>query len=61
VAIVRAVVTMAHGLELTVVAEGVETAQQIEFLREVGCDAVQGFYFKQPVPPEEIEGLLRGL
>lgn len=58
-AIVRAVVTMAHGLDLLVVAEGVETEPQIQFLREVGCDAVQGFYFKQPVPPEEIEDLLR--
>ena len=59
VAIVRAVVTMAHGLGLSVVAEGVETEKQIQFLREVGCDSVQGFYFKQPVPPEEFESLLR--
>lgn len=58
-AIVRAVVTMAHGLDLLAVAEGVETAEQLHFLREVGCDAGQGFYFMQPVPPEEIEELLR--
>jgi len=51
-AIVRAVVTMAHALDLRVVAEGVETARQLEFLREVGCDAVQGFYFKDPRPAE---------
>lgn len=51
-AIVRAVVTMGHALNMQVVAEGVETLEQLEFLREVGCDAVQGFYFKKPEPPE---------
>lgn len=51
-AIVRAVVTMAHALNMKVVAEGVETVEQLGFLREVGCDAVQGFYFKMPQPAE---------
>ncbi len=57
-AIVRAVVTMGHGLGLNVVAEGVENAAQLQFLREAGCDAVQGFYFKAPAPAKDVEQLL---
>jgi EAL domain-containing protein (putative c-di-GMP-specific phosphodiesterase class I) len=57
-AIVRAVVTMGHGLNLEVVAEGVETAEQLAFLREVGCDAVQGYFFREPALPQDLEFLL---
>ncbi|MGH8503454.1 MAG: EAL domain-containing protein, partial [Gammaproteobacteria bacterium] len=42
-AIATAIVSMAHRLSLEVIAEGVETAQQLRFLRSIGCDAVQGF------------------
>lgn len=49
-AIVRAIITMAHTLGLRVIAEGVETAAQLEFLRAQGCDLVQGFYFAAPQP-----------
>jgi EAL domain-containing protein (putative c-di-GMP-specific phosphodiesterase class I) len=47
-AIVAAVIAMAHGLRLKVVAEGVETADQLRFLRERNCDEIQGFYFSRP-------------
>ena len=47
-AIVAAVIAMAHGLRLKVVAEGVETADQLRFLRERNCDEIQGFYFARP-------------
>jgi diguanylate cyclase (GGDEF)-like protein len=47
-AIVRAIVAMAHNLDIGVVAEGVETAAQFEFLRQHGCDQVQGYYFGRP-------------
>jgi PAS domain S-box-containing protein/diguanylate cyclase (GGDEF)-like protein len=57
-ALVRAVVGMAHGLGLTVVAEGVETAAQRDFLVDVGCDLLQGFFFSRPVPPDVFSGLL---
>jgi PAS domain S-box-containing protein len=58
-AISRAVIAMAHGLRLTVVAEGVESAGQLDLLAELGCDVVQGYYFSRPVAPEAFARLLR--
>jgi diguanylate cyclase (GGDEF)-like protein len=57
-AFVSAVIAMARRLDLTVVAEGVETAEQLSFLRENACDLAQGFLFSKPVPPEEFRALL---
>ncbi|WP_051971518.1 EAL domain-containing protein [Massilia sp. 9096] len=57
-AISRAVVAMAHGLRLTVVAEGVECAGQLELLASLGCDLVQGYLFSPPVPAEAFARLL---
>ena len=58
-AIATAIIAMAHSLDLTVVAEGVETAGQLDFLRRAGCDIVQGFYFAAPMPARELTALLR--
>jgi diguanylate cyclase (GGDEF)-like protein len=59
VAITQAIIAMARTLHLTVIAEGVETAAQFNFLRSRGCDEVQGYYFSPPVPFEEATALLR--
>jgi EAL domain-containing protein (putative c-di-GMP-specific phosphodiesterase class I) len=57
--LVRTIVTLAKQLELKVIAEGVETSEQLEFLRQLECNLVQGFYFGKPLPPDEFKLLLR--
>ena len=53
------VINMSHGMGLSVVAEGVETREQLERLRDIGCDYVQGYYFAKPMPVTEFEELLK--
>ena len=57
--ILRFIVGLARWMNLSVVAEGVETRQQLERLREIGCDYVQGYFFAKPMPAEEFEHLLK--
>jgi diguanylate cyclase (GGDEF)-like protein len=52
--IVNAIMTLGHGLGLEVVAECVETREQLDFLAENGCDVIQGYYFSKPLQPEEL-------
>ena len=56
--IINNIIQMAHGLELKVVAEGVETKEQLSVLKERECDYIQGYYFSKPLPAYEIEKLL---
>jgi len=56
--IVSTIISMAHSLKLKVIAEGVETAEQLAFLKQQGCDEIQGYYFSQPVSAEEFRKLL---
>jgi diguanylate cyclase (GGDEF)-like protein len=56
--IVTAIIELAHGLGMTVVSEGVETAEQRHELIDLGCDACQGFYFAKPARAESLEALL---
>lgn len=57
-AIVRTIIAMAHSLNLDVIAEGVETEQQLQLLLEKGCNHSQGYFFSKPVPIEQFEALL---
>ena len=59
VSIVKAIISLAHSLRLKVVAEGVETAEQLQRLRELGCDQFQGFYRSAAVLPVEIESFVK--
>jgi EAL domain-containing protein (putative c-di-GMP-specific phosphodiesterase class I) len=58
-AITRAVIAMAHGLAMKVVAEGVEERQQFDFLRDEGCDEFQGFFCRPAMESHELELLIR--
>jgi EAL domain-containing protein (putative c-di-GMP-specific phosphodiesterase class I) len=60
-AITRAIIAMAHGLKMVVVAEGVETEEQLVLLEQFGCDIVQGFYLGHPSPHESITLMLQNV
>jgi EAL domain-containing protein (putative c-di-GMP-specific phosphodiesterase class I) len=57
-ALVAAAIAMGRALSMQVVAEGIETTEQAADLRELGCPLGQGYLFAQPLPPEELDGLL---
>lgn len=57
--LVRSIISLAHGLRLQVIAEGVETEEQLTYLRQHGCDQMQGYYFSQPLAADAFEQLLR--
>ena len=58
-AIVTSLINLSHSLNLIVIAEGAETSEQVDLLRSLGCDQVQGYFFYKALPAEQIEGLLR--
>jgi EAL domain-containing protein (putative c-di-GMP-specific phosphodiesterase class I) len=59
VAIASTVVALGRGLNMTVVAEGVETQEQLEKLRSLGCDEMQGYLFSKPLPPKDAIALIQ--
>lgn len=54
----ESVIQMAHSLDIKVVAEGVETQEQIDFLKKIGCDIIQGYYFAKPMPVKDFASLV---
>lgn len=56
--IVRSIVELAHNLGLRVCAEGTETIEAMDFVRSIGCESTQGYYFSEPLPPEALEALI---
>jgi EAL domain-containing protein (putative c-di-GMP-specific phosphodiesterase class I) len=58
VAIIRAIIAMAHSMGIKVTAEGVETDEQIDILSALHCDAIQGYHFSRPVPARAVARLL---
>jgi EAL domain-containing protein (putative c-di-GMP-specific phosphodiesterase class I) len=60
-AITTAIISMARNLNLKVTAEGVETEEQLSLLRARRCDPIQGYYFRRPLPPEQVPARLPGL
>ncbi len=60
-AIAIAIIAMAHGLKLRVLAEGVETQSQLDILRDQGCDVIQGYFFSHPLPANRVEQLIHDL
>ena len=56
--VTRVIIAMAHKLEVSVVAEGVETAEQYRFLQEAGCDLAQGYYLSEPIMASDLEEML---
>ncbi len=57
-AIIRAVVAMAQSLDMTTTAEGVETIQEVEMVRDLGCNKIQGFYYGRPMEPADVVKLV---
>ena len=58
--IVSTIISLAHSLDLKVIAEGVDAEEQARSLRRLGCDEMQGYLFSRPVPPDKVEDLLKG-
>ena len=57
--IARAIINLGHTLGLEIVSEGVETKEQLELLKQQGCDIIQGYYISKPIPASEIPDFLR--
>ena len=57
-AIIKSIIQIAKNLKIKVLAEGVETEEQVKYLRKHGCDMIQGYYFYKPMPASEVQKLI---
>jgi EAL domain-containing protein (putative c-di-GMP-specific phosphodiesterase class I) len=60
-AIVASIIAMTRHMNLKVIAEGVETEEQLEYLRANGCNEIQGYYFSRPLSAEQMESMMAGI
>lgn len=58
-AITKAIISLAHSLQLNVIAEGVETQEQFDYLKANGCNEIQGYYFSRPLAADALTNLLK--
>ncbi|MBV1820706.1 EAL domain-containing protein [Bacteroidales bacterium MSK.15.36] len=58
-AIVEGIIKLAHEMDIDIIAEGVESKEQSDILKDMGCDNIQGYYFSKPISEDEFEKLLR--
>jgi EAL domain-containing protein (putative c-di-GMP-specific phosphodiesterase class I) len=58
-AIAKVIVTLSRNLGADITAEGVETKEQVDFMRSLACDEIQGYYFSKPLPPDVLEEFLK--
>jgi len=57
--LIEGIIKAAHGYGTEVIAEGVEKEEQLDILKEIGCDIIQGYYYSKPLPPDELKTFLR--
>ena len=57
--ITQAIIALAHGMSMSVIAEGIETEPQLQFFKEKGCDGIQGYYYSRPLPADQMTEMLR--
>lgn len=55
----KSIIEMAKALDMKTVSEGVENIEQVEYLKEIGCDLIQGFVFSKPLPAEEFKSFIK--
>ena len=55
----KSIIEMAKALDMRTVSEGVENMEQVEYLKEIGCDLIQGFVFSKPLPAEEFKSFIK--
>ncbi len=56
---IKGITDIAHSMDMQIICEGVETKQQVDLLKQLDCDIVQGYYFYQPMPYDEFERILQ--
>ena len=59
--VIRGIISLVKELQIRTVAEGIEHKEQVDFLKNIGCDTIQGYYFYKPMPEDDFTALLNGI